>query len=77
MQSLENQILEYLREHPNASDTLEGILQWWINDYVRYTPTQVHRALDRLVTAGALSVRFEQTGRALYRLAESCLPERR
>jgi hypothetical protein len=39
------QILDYLRRHPQAKDSVEGIAQFW----VRADPIEVRRVLDRLV----------------------------
>lgn len=39
------QILDYLRRHPQAKDSVEGIAQFW----VQADPIEVRRALDRLV----------------------------
>ena len=39
------QILDYLRRHPQAKDSVEGIARWWVNA----DPLDVRRALDKLV----------------------------
>ncbi len=39
------QILDYLRRHPQAKDSVEGIARFWVNA----DPVEVRRALDRLV----------------------------
>jgi DNA-binding MarR family transcriptional regulator len=38
-------ILDYLRRHPQAKDSVEGIAQFWVSA----DPIEVRRALDRLV----------------------------
>ncbi len=38
-------ILDYLRSHPQAKDSVEGIAQFWVSS----DPVEVRRALDRLV----------------------------
>ena len=46
-------ILGYLAQHPKASDSLEGILHWWMIDQVILQDEQVVRlALNDLVEAG-------------------------
>jgi hypothetical protein len=48
-------ILSYMKEHPDASDTLEGILQWWLlNQTIAYQITKVQEVLDELVAGGYL-----------------------
>lgn len=39
------QILDYLRRHPQAKDSVEGIARFWVNA----DPIEVRRALDKLV----------------------------
>lgn len=39
------QILDYLRRHPQAKDSVEGIARFWVNA----DPVEVRRALDKLV----------------------------
>jgi hypothetical protein len=39
------QILDYLRRHPQAKDSVEGIAQFWVSA----DPVEVRRALERLV----------------------------
>ena len=47
------QILVYLLERPEAKDTVEGVLQWWLEkSEVRYQRKDVKIALDWLVTKG-------------------------
>ena len=48
-------ILHYLAENPQAADTVEGILQWWLLERTIVEEQQaVERALDRLVELGLI-----------------------
>jgi hypothetical protein len=48
-------ILGYLTEHPRASDTLEGIAEWWIMRHqVRVEVDTLKRVLRQLVSSGLL-----------------------
>ncbi len=48
-------ILEYLAEHPQATDTLEGIAKWWfLRQQIRVEVERVAKALDRLIATGYL-----------------------
>ncbi len=38
-------ILDYLRRHPQAKDSVEGIARFWVNA----DPIEVRRAFDKLV----------------------------
>lgn len=43
-------ILRYLRAHPEAKDTLEGIAEWWLaQDKITHAVEQVAEALAWLV----------------------------
>lgn len=55
----------YLRDHPYASDSVEGIADWWLGGSERYTQNDVQEALDRLVSDGVL-VSTELAGRVVY-----------
>lgn len=40
-------------EHPEAQDTIDGILQWWLLERkIKYQQTMVKDALSELVTKG-------------------------
>lgn len=46
---MRRKILEYLAEHPDAKDTLDGVIQWWLPQTPRRLgPSEVQRALDTL-----------------------------
>jgi hypothetical protein len=63
-----DEVLGYLREHPRATDTLEGIAGWWIPRHqVRVGVERVSRALDTLVRRGQVEW-VDEGGRRLYRL---------
>jgi hypothetical protein len=57
----------YLRDHPKAADTIEGIAGWWVA-YERYQQTQeeVQQALDYLVAKGAVIRNESRNGRIVY-----------
>lgn len=50
---LANEILAYLAEHPDARDTLEGIVQWWLLEQeIKKWMAEVKTALADLVDEG-------------------------
>ena len=54
-------ILSYLIRHPEASDTIEGIAQWWLLEQkIRNRITIIEEALRQLVAADFI---FEYKGR--------------
>lgn len=62
-------ILEYLREHPGAQDTVEGIVEWWLLERrIRQGAVEVEAALVELVGAGVMEARRGADGRTHYRL---------
>jgi hypothetical protein len=63
-----DEILAYLDVHPDAADTLEGVVQWWIvqQRYLRGLHA-VGRALDGLVARGEVERVPGPDGRPLYR----------
>jgi hypothetical protein len=47
------QILAYLVEHPEARDTLEGILEWWLFErQIKLQLPRVKEAISELVAKG-------------------------
>ena len=47
------EILAYLAEHPEAQDTLDGIIQWWLLEQkIKYQTTMVREAIAELVAEG-------------------------
>lgn len=61
------QIERYLATHPNAADSLEGILGWWLTRQ-RYEDSaqQVRQALERLLRQGTITTRVLGDGKTLY-----------
>ena len=54
-QHLAEAIISYLAEQPGASDTVEGIAEWWImRNHVRVEVTMVERVLGRLADSGVI-----------------------
>ena len=52
------EILEYLLNHPDAIDTMEGIMKWWLSEHVASTGREnVKEALDALVSTGWVTER--------------------
>ena len=54
-EEVEQAVLDYLRAHPNAGDTLEGIAGWWMaRQRVEIAVQVVARALTRLLQRGLI-----------------------
>lgn len=61
-------ILSYLRKHPDAGDTLEGLTRWWLEfEKVDHYVDDVLEALDLLVEGGLLK-REKHSDVFLYKL---------
>jgi hypothetical protein len=52
------EIARYVDEHPNASDTFDGVRDWWVPELCEAVgPDVVRSAVDRLVTERVLEAR--------------------
>ena len=61
-------ILEYLKEHPRASDTLEGIAEWWImRRQVRVEIKTLQKVLRQLIKSELLE-KIGEGKEAIYHL---------
>ena len=70
MAPLEVQILAYLKEHPQASDTIEGISQWWLPGvYHTKSLGEVRAALEHLVSTELICARIDSSGQVTNQLA--------
>jgi Fe2+ or Zn2+ uptake regulation protein len=63
------EIIEYLRSHPDAADTVDGILDWWLPAQ-RYenAKNEIQQALHELVAQGLIKEVVLGNGNRLYRL---------
>lgn len=69
-------VLEYLVENPNAQDTLEGIVEWWLLDrYTKGNVARVKEALEELVTASLVLERRGKESRTYYKINPRKLKE--
>jgi hypothetical protein len=69
-------ILHYLVQHPDAVDTVEGIVTWWLPKDTRSRGNEsVKTALDTLVSTGWLTERKLGSSKLLYGLNKQCLNE--
>jgi hypothetical protein len=74
---LAHHILRYLREHPKAQDTVEGVMVWWVSERaIKHWLPQVRSSLVALVARGYLEKRKTVDGRVFYR-ANPSRPTRR
>jgi hypothetical protein len=62
-------ILRYLDQNPNAADTVEGILEWWLPKQSIYEEEKVvKRALDEMVKRDLILATRSSDARKHYRL---------
>ncbi len=67
-EELADAVLDYLSENPRASDTLEGIAEWWImRQRIRAEIETLAKVLRRLTKTGRLE-KIGKGDRALYHL---------
>lgn len=64
-------IERYLKEHPQAADTLEGIVNWWLlRQRYEIAMEVVNKALDVLVEQGTVAKLNPGGSTTIYRLEE-------
>jgi Fe2+ or Zn2+ uptake regulation protein len=72
--ALRDELLDYLREHPHAMDSLEGIAEWWLPRHqIRIGVERVSRAMERLAEQGIVE-RLTHGDRVWYRLRRPVPP---
>jgi hypothetical protein len=68
------EILDYLARHPQAQDTLDGILHWWVLDSCvkRWAP-KIAETVAKLVEQGFLEEKPSPDGQTFYHVSPNCL----
>jgi hypothetical protein len=68
IERISEEIRMYLRRHPNAADTLEGIVKWWLAQ-MRFeeAATIVEKALERLIASGEVVQSTNADNQRIYR----------
>jgi DNA-binding PadR family transcriptional regulator len=65
-------ILSYLSDNPEAGDTLEGIVQWWLlQQRIKFGTQTVAGALATLVAEGFIVEQTRFDSRTFYRVNRS------
>lgn len=65
-------ILAYLLENPDAGDTLDGIVEWWLlSQRIGFEIQTVSQALDKLVADGLIVEQKAAGSRVIYRANRS------
>lgn len=66
---LSQKILNYLKKHPQAGDTLEGIATWWLaQQRIEEIVDEVAEALDILIKKGSIQALESQSGVTIYKV---------
>ena len=69
-------ILRYLDQNPNAADTVEGILEWWLPKQSLYEEESVVKhALDEMIKRNLILATRSSDARRHYRLNTEFIQE--
>lgn len=65
-----SEILDYLARHPDAQDTIDGILHWWVLDScIRNWAPKIAETVAQLVDRGLLEQKQSANGHVFYRVS--------
>ena len=68
------EILDYLARHPDAQDTIDGILHWWVLDaHVRKWTPKIAETIGQLVERGFLEEKRSSDGKIFYHISRRYL----
>ena len=74
LSEIAREILNYLLKNPDARDTLEGVVQWWLPEQeIKRRTAAIKEALDELVDAGLLSERKGKDAQISYSITSQGL----
>jgi hypothetical protein len=74
LSEIAREILDYLRKNPEARDTLEGVVQWWLPEpEIKRRTAAIKDALDELVGAGLLGEHIGKDAQISYRITRQGL----
>jgi len=66
------EVLAYLVEHPEAQDTLEGIVEWWLLERkIKFQTARVKEALSELVSKGLILEKKGSDSQTHYRINQT------
>lgn len=64
-------ILDYLRNNPEAGDTLAGITKWWLElEKIEHSVDEVANVLRDLIQKGVVKVHKTKGGTIFYKINE-------
>lgn len=62
------EILDYLQENPNAADSLKGVINWWLPQaYKKLDAASIEQVLEQLIGEGLVSKIELTDGTIIYR----------
>ena len=65
-------ILGYLLDHPDAGDTLDGIVEWWLlHQKIRFETRNVSQAVAELIAQGLIVTHKSPDSRIIYKANRS------
>jgi hypothetical protein len=68
------EILDYLARHPDAQDTIDGIMHWWVLDAcIRNWAPKIAEIVMQLVEQGFLEQKPSADGHVFYRVSPDYL----
>lgn len=70
-----HEIVQYMTQHPEARDTLEGIRGWWVRPGSNYTSAELQEALETLMGWGWLVKYALVADTVVYGVAEDALEQ--
>jgi hypothetical protein len=66
------QILTYIVEHPEAQDTLEGLVEWWLLERaIKFETARVKEALSELGSKGLILEEKGSDSQTHYRINQA------
>lgn len=66
-EQIAQKILEYLKQRPQACDTLEGVARWWMmSQQLSEAVEQIQQVLEQLRATGQIKERLGADGRIVY-----------